>query len=115
MINIETNIMPCNRKHHCNTRSVFAALMYLESQGIMNIHRDKLQTISNSILSTITTTNATTTTGRGGVSIPAILSNNTRATASAILPMTTTATLANLSIPLTGSTATGFTIGLIKC
>jgi uncharacterized membrane protein (Fun14 family) len=40
----------------------FAALMYLESQHIVNVNWDKLQTISNSILSTITTatTNATT-------------------------------------------------------
>jgi uncharacterized membrane protein (Fun14 family) len=55
----------------------FAALMYLESQGIMNIHWDKLQIISNSILSTITTTattNATTATTGGGVgSIQAFL------------------------------------------
>jgi hypothetical protein len=48
----------------------FAALMYLESQHIVNVNWDKLQTISNSILSTITTTaatNATSTTGAGGV------------------------------------------------
>ena len=32
----------------------FAALMYLESQHIVNVNWDKLQTISNSILSTIT-------------------------------------------------------------
>jgi uncharacterized membrane protein (Fun14 family) len=44
----------------------FAALLYLESQHIVNVNWDKLQTISNSILSTITTTtNATSTTGGG--------------------------------------------------
>ena len=32
----------------------FAALMYLESQHIVNVNWDKLQIISNSILSTIT-------------------------------------------------------------
>jgi uncharacterized membrane protein (Fun14 family) len=45
----------------------FAALLYLESQHIVNVNWDKLQTISNSVLSTITTatatTNATSTTG----------------------------------------------------
>jgi uncharacterized membrane protein (Fun14 family) len=37
----------------------FAALLYLESQHIANVNWDKIQTISNSVLSTITT--ATTT------------------------------------------------------
>jgi uncharacterized membrane protein (Fun14 family) len=99
----------------------FAALMYLESQHIVNVNWDKLQMISNSVLSTITTTtttattNATSTSGGGiGVgSIQAILGNNsTTAAASAILPITST--MANLGIPLTGSTAMGFTIGLLK-
>jgi uncharacterized membrane protein (Fun14 family) len=93
----------------------FAALMYLESQHIVNVNWDKLQTISNSILSTITTTtNATTTTGGGVGSIQAILGNNSTVTAaaSAILPITST--MANLGIPLTGSTAMGFAIGIMK-
>ncbi|HET7345056.1 MAG TPA: FUN14 domain-containing protein [Nitrososphaeraceae archaeon] len=90
----------------------FAALLYLESQHIVNINWDKLQTILNSVLSTIATTataNATST--GGGLSIPSILGNNTGA-AAAILPITNTMT--NLGIPLTGSTAMGFTIGLLK-
>src|SRR6187200_1361761 len=89
----------------------FAALLYLESQHIVNVNWDKLQTISNSILSTIaataTTTNATSTTSGGGMGpIQAILGNNSTAAAVAthILPITST-TLANLGIPLTGSTA----------
>ena len=94
----------------------FAALMYLESQHIVNVNWDKLQIISNSILSTITTattTNATSTTGGGVGSIQAILGNNsTTGAASAILPITST--MANLGIPLTGSTAMGFTIGILK-
>jgi uncharacterized membrane protein (Fun14 family) len=94
----------------------FAALLYLESQHIVNVNWDKLQIISNSILSTITTTVATTnatTTGGGVGSIPSILGNNaTGAAASAILPLTST--MANLGIPLTGSTAMGLTIGLLK-
>src|SRR5256714_12442592 len=82
----------------------FAALLYLESQHIVNVNWDKLQTISNGVLSTIAataaTTNATSTTG-GGVGagpIQAILGNNTGAAAS-ILPITST--MANLGIPLT--------------
>ena len=95
----------------------FAALLYLESQHIVNVNWDKLQTISNSVLSTITTaaaTNATSTTGASGMgAIQAILGNNsTAAAATHILPITST--LANLGIPLTGSTAMGFTIGLLK-
>jgi uncharacterized membrane protein (Fun14 family) len=96
----------------------FAALLYLESQHIVNVNWDKLQTISNSVLSTITTTaattNATSTTGGVGVgSIQSILGNNsTAAAANAILPITST--MANLGIPITGSTAMGFTIGIIK-
>jgi uncharacterized membrane protein (Fun14 family) len=92
----------------------FAALLYLESQHIVNINWDKLQTISNSVLSTIiTTSNATSTTGGGGMgTIQAILGNNSTAAANAILPITST--MANLGIPLTGSTAMGFTIGFLK-
>jgi uncharacterized membrane protein (Fun14 family) len=91
----------------------FAALLYLESQHIVNVNWDKLQTISNSVLSTITTatTNATSTSGGGLGSIQAILGNNS--TAASILSITST-TMANLGIPLTGSTAMGFTIGILK-
>ena len=94
----------------------FAAIIYLESQHIVNVNWDKLQTVSNSILSTITsatTTNATSTTGGGVGSIQAILGNNSTAAAASILPITNT-TMANLGIPLTGSTAIGFTLGIVK-
>ena len=91
----------------------FASLLYLESQHIVNVNWDKLQTISNSILSTIGTAPTNVTTTGGGVGpIQAILGNNSTAAASAILPITNT--MANLGIPLTGSTAMGFTIGIIK-
>jgi len=84
----------------------------LESQHIVNINWDRLETISNSVLSTIATT-ANSTTTAGGLSIPSILGNNsTAAAATHILPITST--LANLGIPLTGSTAMGFTIGILK-
>jgi uncharacterized membrane protein (Fun14 family) len=89
----------------------FAALLYLESQHIVNINWDRLETISNSVLSTIATT-ANSTTTAGGLSIPSILGNNTGAAAASILPITNTMT--NLGIPLTGSTAMGFTIGILK-
>src|SRR5207248_10174505 len=87
----------------------FAALLYLETQHIVNVNWDKLQIISNSVLSTIaataTTSNATSTTGGIGAGpIQAILGNNSTAAAAAaathILPITST--LANLGIPLTG-------------
>src|SRR5205823_9584430 len=49
----------------------FAALLYLESQHILNVNWDKLQMISNGVLSTIAataaTTSATSTTGGGGL------------------------------------------------
>src|SRR6266496_5913793 len=78
----------------------FAALLYLESQHIVNVNWDKLQTISNSVLSTITTTAATNTTSTGGGgmgAIQAFLGNNSTGAAS-ILPITSTMT--NLGIPL---------------
>jgi hypothetical protein len=81
----------------------------------VNVNWDKLQTISNGVLSTIATTatNSTSTSAGGaGLSIPSILGNNTGAAAASILPITNT--MANLGIPLTGSTAMGFTIGIMK-
>ena len=80
----------------------------METQHIVNVNWDRLQTISNGILSTITTatnaTNAKSTTGGGIGSIQAILGNDsTAAAATHILPITST--MANLGIPLTGSTA----------
>jgi hypothetical protein len=44
--------------------------------------------------------------------IQAFLGNNSTAAANAILPITNT--MANLGIPLTGSTAVGFTLGILK-
>jgi uncharacterized membrane protein (Fun14 family) len=91
----------------------FAALLYLESQHIVNVNWDKIQTISNGVLSTIATTTNVTSTGGGGVgSTQAILGNYSTAAAASILPITNT--MANLGIPLTGSTAMGFTIGILK-
>jgi uncharacterized membrane protein (Fun14 family) len=90
----------------------FAALIYLQSQGIVNMNWDKLQAVSQNIISALTSavTTTTTTAGGGGVSIPSI--SNT--TASTILPTTWITTMANFGIPLTGSAAMGFTIGFMK-
>jgi len=78
-----------------------AVLMYLESQGIMTIHWEKIQDISQGILSAIT--NIVSTTGQ--------ISSSTGNSAPVILPTTI---LTNLGIPLTGSAAMGFAIGFMK-
>jgi uncharacterized membrane protein (Fun14 family) len=89
----------------------FAALIYLQSQGIVNMNWDKLQAVSQNIISALTSAvTTTTTTAGGGVSIPSI--SNT--TASTILPTTWIPTMASFGIPLTGSAAMGFTIGFMK-
>lgn len=66
----------------------FGAMMYLQSQGIVNVNWDKLQSVS---LSTVTTiANSFTDTGQ----ISSIAGD--------------------LGIPLTGGLAAGFAIGLLK-
>jgi uncharacterized membrane protein (Fun14 family) len=85
----------------------FTALMYLESQNIVNINWDKLQGISQGVLSTVTNTiTNSTASGVVGGSPAATVS-------SSFLPATTTM-MTNLGIPLTGSTALGFAIGIMK-
>lgn len=74
----------------------FAVLVYLEQQEIVNVNWDKLQGALSAIV------NSTASGGVGG--------NHTAA--SSLLPTTTMMT--NLSIPLTGSMATGFAIGILK-
>jgi uncharacterized membrane protein (Fun14 family) len=82
----------------------FAALMYLEQQGIVNVNWVKLQTMSQGFLATIISTVNSTTSGQVGGNHTAVAS---------LLPATTM-TLTNLGIPLTGSTAVGFAIGIMK-
>jgi uncharacterized membrane protein (Fun14 family) len=79
----------------------FAVLMYLEQQGIVNINWDKINVAYHGVLSTlVNTVNSTSATTEG------------TAATSHLLP--TTMTLTNLGIPLTGSTAVGFAIGIMK-
>jgi uncharacterized membrane protein (Fun14 family) len=66
----------------------FGVLMYLQSQSLISVNWDKLQSISQSTLTTI----ANSLTDTGQISTIA----------------------GNLGIPLTGGLATGFAIGLMK-
>ena len=81
----------------------FAVLIYLEQQGMVNINWDKIDVAYHGVLSTVTNTITNSTTATGGIGG----SHTTAATS--FLP-----TLTNLGIPLTGSMATGFAIGLLK-
>ena len=78
----------------------FAVLMYLEQQGMVNINWDKINVAYHGALSTVTNTITNSTIGGIGGS---------HTTASSLLPAIT-----NLGIPLTGSMATGFAIGIMK-
>jgi uncharacterized membrane protein (Fun14 family) len=84
----------------------FAAVMYLQSQGILNIHWDKLQTVSEPMMS-ILTNNITSTTG--GIGLQTIQPINSSSLS--ILPAAITT---NMGLPLTGSAAMGFAIGIMK-
>jgi uncharacterized membrane protein (Fun14 family) len=79
----------------------FAALMYLEQQGILNINWDKINMAYHGVLSTVTNT-ITNSTVSGGV-------GGSHAAVSSFLPAIT-----NLGIPLTGSMAAGFAIGFLR-
>lgn len=84
----------------------FAAVMYLQSQGILNINWEKLQTVSEPIIS-ILTNNITSTTA-GGIGLQTVQP------ISSSLSFLPTAITANMGLPLTGSAAMGFTIGMMK-
>ena len=81
----------------------FAVLIYLEQQGMVNINWDKINVAYHGVLSTVTNTITNSTTATGGIG-----GSHTTAAAS-LLPAIT-----NLGIPLTGSMATGFAIGIMK-
>jgi uncharacterized membrane protein (Fun14 family) len=80
----------------------FAVLIYLEQQGMVNINWDKIYVAYHGVLSTVTNTITNGTTATGGI-------GGSHTTASSFLPAIT-----NLGIPLTGSMATGFAIGIMK-
>jgi uncharacterized membrane protein (Fun14 family) len=78
----------------------FAALMYLGEQGIVNVNWDKLQSIYQGVLPTVVNTVTTSSVAASGTN-----------TISPLLPATM---MTNLGIPLTGSAALGFAIGIMK-
>ena len=89
----------------------FAALAYLQSQGILNINWEKLQTLSQPLLSSLTnnlnSTGAghgatTTTTTTTAATIPSILHSNLP-----FLPV-------DMGLPLAGSAGLGFVFGLTR-
>jgi uncharacterized membrane protein (Fun14 family) len=84
----------------------FAVLMYLEQQGMVNINWDRLNVTYHGVLSTVTNTMTNNSTASGGL-------GGSHAAATSFLPATTTM-MTNLGIPLTGSTALGFAIGIMK-
>ena len=71
----------------------FAAILYFESNGIINVNWDKLQSIAQSTVSSLTGLIATAAGNSKG---------------STLLPIT------DLGLPLTNSAAAGFTLGFIK-
>ena len=85
----------------------FAALAYLQSQGILNINWEKLQTMSQPLLSSLTNNLNSTGTGTGHgatttAAIPSILHSNLP-----FLPV-------DMGLPLAGSAGLGFVFGLTR-
>jgi uncharacterized membrane protein (Fun14 family) len=79
-----------------------AGLAYLQSQHIANINWNKLQTVSEGTITTIS--NAII------IHIPGISGGDGHAAATA-----SSLVITNFGIPLTGNMSAGFTIGFIKC
>jgi uncharacterized membrane protein (Fun14 family) len=78
----------------------FAVLIYLEQQGMVNINWDKINAAYHGSLSTVTNTITNSTSGGIG--------------GSHTIAASLFSTLTNLGIPLTGSTAVGFVVGIMK-
>lgn len=82
---------------------ILAALMYLESQGILSVNWAKLQAMSQPVLSTLTNSLNSTTGGTGyGASVPGIIHSN--------FPFLPT----DMGLPLVGSAGLGFLLGLTR-
>jgi uncharacterized membrane protein (Fun14 family) len=79
-----------------------AALMYLQSQGILNVNWGKLQTMSQPVLSAVTNNLNSTATGHGTAAAPNIIHSNL-----AFLPIDT-------GLPLFGSASLGLILGLTR-
>jgi uncharacterized membrane protein (Fun14 family) len=82
-----------------------AGLMYLESQGILNVNWAKLQTMSQPVLSTLTNSLNSTTGGVEtgyGASVPGFIHSN--------FPFLPT----DMGLPLVGSAGLGFLLGLTR-
>jgi uncharacterized membrane protein (Fun14 family) len=81
-----------------------AALMYLQSQGILNVNWGKLQTMSQPVLSAVTNNLNSTATGHGtaAAAAPNIIHSNL-----AFLPIDT-------GLPLFGSASLGLILGLTR-
>jgi uncharacterized membrane protein (Fun14 family) len=79
---------------------IIADLAYLQSQGILNINWEKLQTLSQPLLSSLT--NNLNSTGTEHGAIPSILHNNLP-----FLPV-------DMGLPLAGSAGLGFVFGLTR-
>jgi uncharacterized membrane protein (Fun14 family) len=77
-----------------------AALMYLQSQGILNVNWGKLQTMSQPVLSAVTNNLNSTATGHGAA--PNIIHSNL-----AFLPI-------DMGLPLFGSASLGLILGLTR-
>ena len=84
----------------------FAAVIYLQSQGVLNINWDKLQTMSEPIVSMLTNNVTSATPGAIGLQTIQPINSNL-----SLLPAAITA---NMGLPLTGSAAMGFAIGMMK-
>ena len=83
-----------------------AAILYFQTQGIININWTKFQTIANSTLSSLSNSLTTPITGNGV--------NNSSSTIVSDLSLPLIGDLDNLGLPLTGSAAAGFVIRFMK-
>jgi uncharacterized membrane protein (Fun14 family) len=83
-----------------------AALMYLQSQGILNVDWGKLQTMSQPVLSAVTNNLNSTATGHGSAAAAAAAPNIIHSNL-AFLPIDT-------GLPLFGSASLGLILGLTR-
>jgi uncharacterized membrane protein (Fun14 family) len=85
----------------------FAALAYLQSQGILNINWEKLQTLSQPLLSSLTNNLNSTGTGHGAATTTTTAVPNILHSSLPFLPV-------DMGLPLAGSAGLGFVFGLTR-